>query len=60
VSLGLAKEVVVEIVETAMKENCDTIVFGRKGKSNISDFDIGRVPWKVIHGAKMMSVWMVP
>jgi len=48
------------IVEAARNENCDTIVFGRKGKSDVVDFDIGRVPWKVIHGAKEMSVWMVP
>ncbi len=48
------------IVEAAREENCDTIVFGRKGKSDVASFDIGRVPWKVIHGAKMMSVWMVP
>jgi nucleotide-binding universal stress UspA family protein len=48
------------IVEAAKEEKCDTIVFGRKGKSNVSRFDIGRVPWKVVHGAREMTVWMVP
>ena len=48
------------IVEAARQENCDTIVFGRKGKSDVTSFDIGSVPWKVIHGAKEMTVWMVP
>jgi nucleotide-binding universal stress UspA family protein len=48
------------IVTAAKQKNCDTIVFGRKGKSNVSSFDIGRVPWKVIHGAREMTVWMVP
>lgn len=48
------------IVTAAKQENCDTIVFGRKGKSEVSSFDIGRVPWKVIHGAREMTVWMVP
>jgi len=48
------------IVEAAMEENCDAIVFGRKGKSDVDSFDIGRVPWKVIHGAKEMTVWLVP
>lgn len=48
------------IVEAAKQENCDTIIFGRKGKSDVSSFDMGRVPWKVIHGAKKMTVWMVP
>jgi nucleotide-binding universal stress UspA family protein len=48
------------IVTAAKQANCDTIIFGRKGKSNVSSFDIGRVPWKVIHGAREMTVWMVP
>ena len=48
------------IVKAAMAENCDTIVFGRKGKSDASSFDIGRVPWKVIFGAKEMTVWIIP
>jgi nucleotide-binding universal stress UspA family protein len=48
------------IVEAAREEGCDTIVFGRKGKSEVNSFDIGRVPWKVIHGARKMTVWMVP
>ena len=48
------------IFEAAKEENCDTIVFGRKGKSDVTDFDIGSVPWKVIHGSKKMTVWVVP
>lgn len=48
------------IMESAKEENCDTIVFGRKGRSDVADFDIGRVPWKVIQGAKEMTVWLVP
>lgn len=48
------------IVEAAKEENCDTIVFGRKGRSEVAGFDIGRVPWKVIHGARKMTVWVIP
>ncbi|MFH2092370.1 MAG: universal stress protein [Pseudomonadota bacterium] len=48
------------IVETARLENCDTFVFGRKGRSDTREFDIGRVPWKVIHGEREKSVWLVP
>ncbi len=48
------------LVEAAREENCDTLVFGRKGTSEVGDFDIGRVPWKVIHGAREMTVWLVP
>jgi nucleotide-binding universal stress UspA family protein len=50
----------VALVETADKQGCDTIVFGRRGISDPSGFDIGRVPWKVIHGAQHLTVWMVP
>ena len=48
------------IVEAAKEENCDTIIFGRKGKTDVANFDIGRVPWKVINSAKKMTVWVVP
>jgi nucleotide-binding universal stress UspA family protein len=48
------------IVEAAKEENCDTIVFGRKGKSSVSEFDMGRIPWKVLHGARELTVWLVP
>ncbi|MBU1344352.1 MAG: universal stress protein [Proteobacteria bacterium] len=48
------------IVEAAKQENCDTIVFGRKGRSEVSSFDIGRIPWKAIQGAREMTVWIVP
>ncbi|MBC2703184.1 universal stress protein [Desulfobacula sp.] len=48
------------IIEAAGEENCDTIVFGRKGRSDVAHFDIGRVPWKVIHGARKMTVWIIP
>jgi len=50
----------VALVETADKERCDTIVFGRRGISDPSGFDMGRIPWKVIHGAQHLTVWMVP
>jgi nucleotide-binding universal stress UspA family protein len=48
------------IVSAAGEENCDTVVFGRKGRSQVDQFDMGRVPWKVIHGARKLTVWMVP
>ncbi len=48
------------IVEAAKEEQCGTLVFGRKGRSSVASFDIGRVPWKVINGAKKMTVWVIP
>jgi nucleotide-binding universal stress UspA family protein len=48
------------IISAAMEENCDTLVFGRKGKSDVDNFDIGSIPWKAIQGAREMTVWIVP
>lgn len=48
------------IISAAMEEKCDTLVFGRKGKSNVDNFDIGTIPWKAIQGAREMTVWIVP
>jgi nucleotide-binding universal stress UspA family protein len=47
------------IAKAAEEEGCDTIVLGRRGRSNVEDFNIGRVPWKVIHAARKMTVWIV-
>ena len=55
-----AKSRAAAIVEAAKEEKCGTIVFGRKGRSSVANFDIGRVPWKVINGAKKMTVWVIP
>ncbi|MFA5903196.1 MAG: universal stress protein [Desulfobacula sp.] len=48
------------IIAAAMEEKCDTLVFGRKGKSNVDNFDIGSIPWKAIQGAREMTIWIVP
>ncbi len=48
------------IISAAMEEKCDTLVFGRKGKSDVDNFDIGSIPWKAIQGAREMSIWIVP
>ena len=48
------------IVEMAMEEGCDTVIFGRRGRSEVSDFNIGRVPWKVLQGARKLTVWVIP
>lgn len=47
------------IVKAAENEDCGTIVLGRRGKSNVEEFAIGRVPWKVVHAARRMTVWIV-
>ncbi|MBF0468452.1 MAG: universal stress protein [Desulfamplus sp.] len=47
------------IAKAAQEEKCDTIVLGRRGLSNVNDFDIGRVSWKVIHAARDMTIWII-
>ncbi|MBF0234079.1 MAG: universal stress protein [Desulfamplus sp.] len=47
------------ITRAAEEEKCDTIVLGRRGLSNVNDFDIGRVSWKVIHTAREKTVWII-
>jgi nucleotide-binding universal stress UspA family protein len=48
------------IVDCANQEKCSTIVFGRKGTSEVENFLLGSVPRKVIHGARKMTIWLVP
>ncbi|MBF0572478.1 MAG: universal stress protein [Desulfamplus sp.] len=47
------------IAKAAEEEKCDTIVLGRRGRSNVNEFSIGRVTWKVIHAAREMTVWII-
>ncbi len=48
------------LVAEARAENCGSIIAGRKGVSQVEDFNIGRVCHKVIHQAKDVAVWIVP
>ena len=48
------------LVTAAGEAGCDTLVFGRKGLSRVEDFDIGRIPRKVIYGSRKLTVWLVP
>jgi len=47
------------LAKAAEEEKCDTIVLGRRGLSNVNDFSIGRVSWKVIHAAREMTIWII-
>ncbi len=47
------------IIEEAEKENCDTIVVGRRGLGGVEEFVMGRVSNKVIQLAKDRTVWVV-
>jgi len=47
------------IVEEARKENYDPIVLGRRGRSQVRSFFIGRVTNKVVHMARERTVWVV-
>jgi len=48
------------LVAAAGEYRCDTLVFGRKGRSMVENFDLGRIPRKVIYGSRKLTVWLVP
>lgn len=48
------------IADEARQYDFGTIVMGRKGRSRVRDFFIGRVTNKLIHMARDRSVWIVP
>lgn len=50
----------VALGEMAISEGCGSVVLGRRGKTNLSEFSMGRVPWKVVHGIRKMTVWVIP
>ena len=47
------------IVQEAKQNNFGTIVVGRKGRSRVRDFFIGRVANKIIYMARDRSVWII-
>ncbi|SLM32526.1 putative UspA domain-containing protein [Desulfamplus magnetovallimortis] len=47
------------ISQAAQDAKCDTVVLGRRGQSNLAKFSMGRVPSKVIHIARTMTVWII-
>ena len=47
------------IADEARQYNFGTIVMGRKGRSRVREFLIGRVTNKVIHMARDRSVWII-
>ena len=48
------------LIEKAQKTDCGSIIVGRRGISQVEDFNIGRVCQKVLHRAKDIAVWIVP
>lgn len=47
------------IVNEAMKNGYDTIMVGRRGVSEVAEFDIGRVAKKILNLAKNTAAWIV-
>ena len=48
------------LIDEAKNTNCGSIIVGRRGISQVEDFNIGRVCQKVLHRAKDIAVWIVP
>jgi nucleotide-binding universal stress UspA family protein len=49
-----------DIMKTAEESDCGTIVLGRKGFTEESDFSMGDVARKVLGGVNNKAVWIVP
>ncbi len=47
------------IIQEALNGGYGTIALGRRGLSDVDEFDMGRVSNKVIHMAHKMAVWVV-
>lgn len=54
-----SKSPAADILYEAKTRECGTIVLGRRGRSNITDFFMGNVTRKVIMGGRALSVWVV-
>lgn len=48
------------LLDTARAAKCDTIVLGRKGVSDVENFDIGRIPRKIIYASRKFTIWLIP
>ncbi|NWH06624.1 universal stress protein [Desulfobacter latus] len=48
------------LLDKARAAKCDTIVMGRKGVSDVEDFDLGRIPKKIIYASRKFTIWLIP
>ncbi len=48
------------LLDTARAAKCDTIVMGRKGVSDVDNFDLGRIPRKIIFASRKFTIWLIP
>nr|WP_319494775.1 universal stress protein [uncultured Desulfobacter sp.] len=48
------------LLDTARAAECDTIVMGRRGMSDVESFDMGRIPRKIIYASRKFTIWLIP
>lgn len=48
------------LLDTARAAECDTIVMGRRGISDVENFDMGRIPRKIIYASRKFTIWLIP
>lgn len=48
------------LLDKARAAKCDTIVIGRKGVSDVKNFDLGRIPRKIIYASRKFTIWLIP
>lgn len=48
------------LLDMARAAECDTIVMGRKGVSDVEHFDLGRIPRKIVYASRKFTIWLIP
>ena len=48
------------LLDIARATECDTIVMGRRGMSDVESFDMGRIPRKIIYASRKFTIWLIP
>jgi|GEM_PF-695874 len=48
------------LLDIARAAECDTIVMGRRGMSDVESFDMGRIPRKIIYASRKFTIWLIP
>ncbi len=48
------------LLDTARAAECDTIVMSRRGVSDVENFNLGRIPRKIIYASRKFTIWLIP
>lgn len=48
------------LLDTARAAECDTIIMGRRGVTDVETFDLGRIPRKIVYASRKFTIWLIP